>query len=152
MVLNSFALIAWMCQRIYLSSFQEKSQSSLQVVNESEELKCNVSVCESLIKKKEETEEIVKKRIENQMKSFKSLKKNHNVSPSYHTLEYVEEIFHDGLIRSRKRLQKRWKTNKSNRRKTTGKPLNRIKTTRLPSERQEFKKRWNLKIVRKGQL
>ena len=35
--------------------------------------------------------------------------------------------------------------------KTTRKPLLQRKTLRLPSKRQELKKRWNLKIVRKGQ-
>ena len=91
-----------MFQRIYSSSFQEQSQSPLQ-----EKLKCDVSECESLIKKKEETEKIVKKTIENQMKSLKSLKKNHNVSPSYHTLEYVEEIFCDSLDSFEEKITKK---------------------------------------------
>ena len=45
---------------------------------------CESVECESLIKKKEETEEKVKKTIENQMKSFKSLKKNHKVHLTTH--------------------------------------------------------------------
>ena len=86
-----------------LEIISRKIPSSLRVVNELEK----ISECESLIKKKEETQEKVKKTIENQMKSFKALKKNHDVSPYYHTLEYVEEIFRDRLDSFEEKITKK---------------------------------------------
>ena len=76
---------------------RQRSQPSVQTVEELEKLKRDVVGCENIIKQHKEDEVNLKKTIDEQKESLRVLKRKLQTNPSFHTLEYVEEKFESNL-------------------------------------------------------